>query len=253
MKKASGLMAILILLLPALGFSDGLSFRLGYFVPRAQSELWQIEFENMSFTETNFRSATLGLFYEHYFTREISLLIGLDGYSKTELGNYRDYVGYSFDEGDFAFPSDLYAPGDFEITHQFSVSITPIQMSLKLTPFGRRSGLIPYLGGGVSVYFWSVKLRGDMVDFEDEWFYEDPDLGDISIYKIVLTDAREQSRFAFGFHGFAGLMIPFARRMAFEAEVKYSVGKGKLKEAFEGFDDFDLGGFQISFGLNYWF
>jgi hypothetical protein len=252
MKKTIGLAAIMILLLPLLGFSGALSIRLGYFVPRAQSELWQIEFENMSFTKSNFQKMTFGLFYEHFFTREISLLVGVESYSPIELGNYVDYVGYSFEEGDFAFPAQYYE-GDFSISHQFSVSITPIQASLKLTPFGRKSGVIPYLGGGVSVFVWSVKLRGDMIDFQDEWVYEDPDLGDVPIYGIVSTDAREENRFAVGFHGFAGIMIPFASRLAFEAEVKYQYGKGALKDAFQDFDDFDLSGFQISLGLNYWF
>jgi hypothetical protein len=48
-------------------------------------------------------------------------------------------------------------------------------------------------------------------------------------------------------------MIPVASRLAIEAEFKYNVGKGSLGEDFEGFEDFDLGGYQISVGVNYWF
>jgi opacity protein-like surface antigen len=252
MKKTIGLIAILVLLLPTLGISGALSFRLGYFVPRAQSDLWAIEFENMSFQKSDFQTTILGIHYEHFLTKELSLVIGVDSYSQTRLGNYRDCVGYSFDEGDFAFPANIY-DGDYAIAHNFSVSSTPVQMSLKLTPFGRRSGFIPYIGGGVSLYIWSVKLLGDMVDFTDEWVYEDPDLGDVPIYSIYEAQARAESRFSVGFQAFAGFMIPVASRLAIEAEFKYSKGKGSLGEAFEGFEDFDLGGFQISLGVNYWF
>lgn len=252
MKKTIGLAAILVLLLPTLGVSGALSFRLGYFIPRAQSDLWTIEFENMDFQKSDFQTTMLGISYEHFLTKELSIVVGFDSYSRTRLGYYRDYVGYSFDEGDFAFPADIYE-GDFSIAHNFSVSSTPIQLSLKLTPLGRRSGFIPYVGAGVAVYVWSVKLIGDMVDFTDEWFYDDPDLGDVPIYGIYEAQARAESRFSFGFQGFAGFMIPVARRLALEAEFKYSYGKGNLGEAFPDFEDFDLGGYQISLGANYWF
>ncbi len=252
MKKTIGLVAILILLLPGLGFSDAISVRLAYFIPRAQSELWTIEFENMNFQKSDFQNASLGIFYEHFFSREISLLIGLDAYSQTRLGTYRDYVGYSFAEGDFAFPYQYY-DGDFDIGHNFSVSITPIQMSLKLTPLGRRSGFIPYIGGGVSLYIWSVKMRGDIIDFTDEWYYDDEDLGEVPIYGIYPTDARQETRFSVGFQGFAGVMFPIASRLALEAEFKYNYGKGSLGASFEGFDKFDLGSYQVSVGVNYWF
>ncbi|MBN2409914.1 MAG: hypothetical protein JXE07_09265 [Candidatus Aminicenantes bacterium] len=261
MKKTIGLVAILILLLPGLGLSDAISVRLAYFVPSAQSELWTIEFENMSFQKEDFRNATLGIFYEHFFSRELSLLVGLDVYSKINLGTYRDYVGYSFEDGDFAFPYQHYE-GEFDIGHQLDVAITPVQASLKLTPLGRRSGFIPYIGGGVSLYIWKVKMRGDIVDFTDEWFYEDPDLGDVPIYGIYAVNSeqwswysgdRQQSRFSVGFHGFAGVMFPIANRLAIEAEFKYSYGKGKLGDYFEDFDHFDLSSYQIAVGINYWF
>ncbi|MFZ2054622.1 MAG: hypothetical protein WAU81_10540 [Candidatus Aminicenantales bacterium] len=252
MKKTIGLVAILILLLPSLGLSDAISVRLSYFIPSAKSELWTIEFENMSFQKADFQNASLGIYYEHFFSREISLIIGLDAYSQTRLGTYRDYVGYSFAEGDFAFPYQYY-DGDFDIGHNFSVSITPIQASLKLTPLGRRSGFIPYVGGGVSLYIWSVKMRGDIIDFTDEWYYDDEDLGEVPIYGVYPTDARQESRFSVGFQGFAGVMFPIASRLALEAEFKYNYGKGSLGGSFEGFDDFDLSSYQISVGVNYWF
>jgi hypothetical protein len=44
-----------------------------------------------------------------------------------------------------------------------------------------------------------------------------------------------------------------ANKISFEAEFKYNFAKGELTEAFEGFEPFDLSGYQISVGLNYWF
>jgi len=251
MKKTIGFVAILVLLLPALGFSGALSFRLGYFVPRAKSDLWKIEFENMSFQKSDFQTTILGIQYEHFLTKELSVVIGVDSYNQTRLGYYTDFVGGTVDDLYLAFPAQYYE--GYTIEHNFSVSSTPVQLSLKLTPFGRRSGFIPYVGGGVSLYIWTVKLLGDVIYFDDEWIYEDPDLGDVLVFGVYDTRARAEGRFSFGYQAFAGFMIPVATRLAIEAECKYSRGKGSLGEAFEGFENFDLGGFQISLGVNYWF
>jgi hypothetical protein len=251
MKKTIGLLTFLVFLLSSLGFADSVSFRLGYFIPRANSDLWQIEFENMTLTKTNYQRATLGFSYEHFLSREISLVVGFESYSSLQLGYYRDYVGFSFAEGDFAFPADY--QGGFDISHQFGVWITPIQASLKLTPLGRKSSFIPYFGGGVSLVIWTVKLQGDMVDFSDPYVYDDPDFGEVDVYPIIITDARQETQLALGFQGFAGVLVPLARRLALEAEFKYNYGKGNLKDAFEGFEKFDLSGYQISVGINYLF
>ncbi len=77
MKKTIGLSALAVFLLPMLGFSDGaFSFRLGYYVPNAKSELWNIEFENMTFQKKDFNALTLGFSYEYFMTREVSLVFG---------------------------------------------------------------------------------------------------------------------------------------------------------------------------------
>jgi opacity protein-like surface antigen len=250
MKKTIGLLAGLVLLLPTLGISGALSFRLGYFVPRAESDLWKIEFENMTFQKSDFQTTTLSIFYEHFLTKELSLLVGVDTYTKTELGDYEGYVGVDVEDVYLAIPSQ-YSEG-FYISHNFSVSSTPIQLSLKLTPLGRRSGFIPFVGGGIALYVWSVKLLGDMIDFTDEVPLTDG-VNDFMGYGIYDTQARAESRFSFGFQAFAGFMIPVASRIAIEAEFKYSQCKGDLGDAFEGFQDFDLGGYQFAVGVNYWF
>jgi opacity protein-like surface antigen len=134
----------------------------------------------------------------------------------------------------------------------YSVSITPVQASIKLSPLGRRARIIPYVGGGVGLYVWSVKLQGDVIDFADEWYDID---NDVSIYPIYAYDARDESKFAIGFHGFAGISVPVANRISLDAQFKYNVAKGSFSETggFEGFEDFDLSAYQISIGLNYWF
>ena len=248
MKKSLILLLALIFLIPSFAFSNIFTFKAGLFIPRAQSDLWTTEFENMSFSKTNYTTTNFCFAYEYFLTREVSVVLGVDSFSKNKVGNYVDYVGLEFVEGDFAFPTDYVE--DFFPSHIFNISITPIQLSLKLTPMGRTWKFIPYVGGGVGLYLWSVRLNGDMVDFNDVWVYE-PD--GIDIYPITTVDAWERNRISFGYHAFGGIMVPFTKRMTFEVEFKYNIAKGELKEAFEDFEPFDLSAYQISLGLNYWF
>lgn len=248
MKKSLIFLLALIFLTPGFAFSNIFTFKAGLFIPRAQSDLWTTEFENMSFSKTNYTTTNFSFAYEYFLTREVSVVLGIDSFSKNKVGNYVDYVGIELVDGDFAFPTDYVE--DFFPTHIFNISITPIQLSLKLTPMGRKGKFIPYVGGGVGLYLWNVRLNGDLVDFDDVWVYV-PD--GIDIYPITTVDAWESNRISFGYHAFGGIMVPFTKRMTFEVEFKYNVAKGELKEAFEGFEPFDLSAYQISLGLNYWF
>ena len=59
MKNTIRVLLALAFFVPGLIFADIVSFRVGYFVPRANSDLWNIEFENMSFTKSNFQNSRL--------------------------------------------------------------------------------------------------------------------------------------------------------------------------------------------------
>lgn len=257
MKRYLILTAAALILMSALASANTMTLRGGYYFPKASGgvdSLWTIELDQMSFKKSDFNTTILGFSYEYFVTKQLGFEISVDTYSKRKGGYYMDYVGITFPEGDFAFPAADYV-GDFNITHGFNVSITPVQFSLKLMPMGRRNRFIPYVGGGVGLYFWSVGIRGEMVDFTDEWVYNDPQLGDVTIYGITQTDAREQNRVSVGYHAFAGLMFPIGDRITLSAEVRYHAAKGKFKadSAFKDFEDFDLGGYALTAGLNYWF
>ncbi|TET70911.1 MAG: hypothetical protein E3J44_05150, partial [Candidatus Aminicenantes bacterium] len=204
MKKSLILLLALIFLTPSLAFSNIFTFKAGLFIPRAQSDLWTTEFENMSFSKTNYTTTNFSFAYEYFLTREVSVVLGIDSYSKNKVGSYVDYVGIELVDGDFAFPNDYME--DFFPTHIFNISITPIQLSLKLTPMGRTGKFIPFVGGGVGLYLWNVRLNGDMVDFDDVYIYV-PD--GIDIYPITTVDAWENNRISFGYHAFGGIMVPF--------------------------------------------
>jgi len=250
MKKHIVILFALILCLPGLIFPDIVSFKVGYFIPRAMSDLWEIELENMSFTSTDFQNTNFVFGYEYFVSREFSLILSIDGYTKNKSGIYNDYIGEDIDGDVYAFDYGEGAP----ISHVFSVSSTPVQASVKFTPLGRKGKIIPFIGGGVGVYIWSVRVQGEMIDFYAGEEFIDLDLDEIVIgYPTYGVDAREENRFSFGYHAFVGFMIPIANRISLEAEVKYNRATGNFKNGFLGFDPFDLGGWTIGVGMNYWF
>jgi opacity protein-like surface antigen len=259
MKKRIILAIAVLAAAASLGFASTISFKVGYFVPSLKSDFWDTELANMSFLKSNFQAATFSFSYEGFLTSELSLVIGIDTYSKNKTGYYKDYVGVQFDEGDFALPAQYYN-GDFTPSHRLSVSITPLEFSLKVAPFGRRGKVIPYFGAGVGIYLWSVRMEGDFVDFSDEYIYDDPAGYEVPVYPIYAVDAMEGRNFgriAFGWQAFGGVQVPIANRLTVDVEAKYSSAKGKMgtnpNEGFYGFQPLDLGGVQFSLGINYWF
>ncbi len=259
MKKRIIVMIAVLAAAASLGFANTISFKVGYFVPGLKSDFWDTELANMSFVKSDFRNATFSLSYEWFLTRELSLVIGLDSYSKSMTGDYRGYVGIQFDDGDFAFPAQYYY-GDYTPSHTLSVSVTPVQFSLKVAPFGRKGKVIPYLGAGVGFYFWSMQMQGDFIDFSDEYVYDDPAGYEVPVYPVYAVDAKEGrnfARIAIGWQAFGGVEVPIANRLTIDVEAKYSSAKGKMgtdpNEGFYGFKPLDLGGVQFSLGINYWF
>lgn len=257
MKKHLTLVVLAALLLPGLAAANTLTLRMGYYVPQfkgGSNSLWDIEFNQMSFSKSGFYQGSLGVAFDFFLSPNFSLTLSADTYSRTKMGYYRDYVGIQFDEGDFAFPAELY-DGDFSISHLMGVTVTPLQASLKIAPLGRKGRLVPYFGGGVGLYIWKVNLWGDEVNFQDEWIYTDPKLGDVTIYGLTSIDTRDSNdlQFTVGYQGFAGLMFPIGNRLTLEGEIRYNSVKGKPSKSFQGFDDFDLSALVMSVGINYWF
>jgi hypothetical protein len=250
MKKYLLVFVALFLLIPVFAFSDLVTFKVGYFFPRASSDLWQVEFDQMTFEKGDFQDTVFCFTYEYFLSNQVSLALSLDGYSEKKAGNYVEYYGFVDEQ---QFYAKNYAPGS-TIAHVFTVSITPLQASIKLTPFGRRASVIPYIGGGVGAYIWTVRLQGDTIDFSypEEWW--DPDLEEVRTrYYVDPTDIRVESKFAIGFHGFVGVMVPVANRISVEGEFKFNYASGNLDPHFQGFENFDLGGYQVTIGINYWF
>jgi opacity protein-like surface antigen len=273
MKKLIVVAAGLALLVPSLAFADQFSVRLGYFMPKAvtnsyltqhaDTSLWGIEFAQMAYALQDFRGGMFGISYERFLTPNLSLVLSVDGYRRQKYGDYLDWEQAEFSDGWYAFavgnePSDI--PDIYYISHNFKVSSTPVCASIKFAPLGRKTKLIPYVGGGIGAYFWNTHIFGDMVDFSavDEngvpiYYYPDPVYGDIDLFPVIQANGRERG-IAIGYHAFAGLQFPIGYKATIDAEARYHWAKGKFDDGyFLDFEPFELGGLVVSVGFSYWF
>jgi hypothetical protein len=265
MKKLTVLIAGLIILIPSLAYSDMMTIRLGYYMPYSFSNsylsshpnsLFAIELNQMSFQASDFRGSILGVGYEFFLTRQLSFAISADFFSHETGGFYKDWVGISLNttgfQGEYAFPYPTFS-GQYEIQHSMSVSMYPVQFSLKFTPLGRKTRIIPYVGGGAGVYFLNVAVRGEMPDFSAGQVYTDPLQGNVTVYPVMLVDAHG-TRVVLGGHAFAGIMVPISYRLTLEAEARYHYATANF-HAFPASDygPINLSGLSISIGINYWF
>jgi hypothetical protein len=259
MKKLTILIAALTVLIPSLAYSDIMTFRLGYYMPNAlntylshPNSLWGIELTQMSLLPSDYRGAILGGGYEFFLTPQLSVAVSVDFLNRENGGFYLDYVANTIDNVDYAFPAQDFTGRD--ILHSFHVSMTPVQLSLKIAPLGRKTRIIPYVGAGGGAYFVRTSIYGSIVDFSQAFIYSDPDLGDVTVYQVSGANLHE-TRVVLGGHAFAGFMFPIGYRLTLEGEARYHFVKVKFKEAFPypDFDKFDLSGLSLSVGLNYWF
>jgi len=247
---------ITLLFIPSLLFSDLITFKVGYFFPRAKSDLWTSEMAHLTFAKSSFQNWSFYLGYEFFLSKKIGLAINLEGFSKVVSGIYKvDRVYSGQDEESrnvvLVVPSDRYK--DPRLKHEFRVGITPIMVSAKFCPMGRRSGFIPFLGGGIGLYFWSVGVKGVWIDFNDEHIYYDEDIDeDISAY-LVDSKVESENKVTIGYHLLGGFMLPVEKKLTLDLEFKHRFAKGRFSEFFSSFGSFDIGGFQISIGLNYMF
>ncbi len=203
-------------------FSQSVCMKIGVFAPRLESDLWQINMENLTFGKSDLTAVYYSGEFEYYFNRSASVSVEIGSYSKSVFAQYRDY---EFDDG-----SPIY--------QDISLRIVPVEATLKYYPTGHRHSLNPFIGAGAGVYAYTYQQSGSFINFEDG---------------SVTDGMAETRRFAFGLNGRAGLAFRFQSRLAILLEGKYQYVKGSLSEYFEGFESLDLSGFAVNAGIQFFF
>lgn len=240
MKKILMLAAAAVLLAPIGVLAQGewyplktgsVSFRIGYFMPTGNSDIWDDNTFDLTYEVADFNNYLVGVEFNYFASRFVTIGFAIDYYKKSITTNYRDYV------------DDL---GN-EIIQDLTLEIVPLTGTVKFTPLGsgspgyrgqRGSPVVPWVGGGVGIYPFNYQELGEFIDFTDMSIYD----GDFLAEGV-----------AFGFHVAGGVVFPIGLDWDAFAEFRYAIVKGDMGEEFLGFNEMDLGGTSLIFGASYRF
>ena len=200
--------------------AQSLNLKTGLFVPFLNSDLWEINRNNLEFEKADMIDLYYGLEYEWFLSRNFSLSFEGGVYKKEKRSYYRDF---EFEDGVL-------------IPQNISLRITSLEGQLKFYPVGRRRSFYPFLSAGVGGYFWKYEQWG---------YFIDNFTGDVS------EGYSDSSKLALGFSGRVGMIYRIGRNTGLSAEARYLYLKDDLGEYFQGFDKLDMSGISIHLGIHF--
>ncbi len=208
-----------LLLSITLSFSSSLKLKFGVFSPQCNSDIWEINFENLILQKSDFKAPITSFEYEQMITKNISFSFEAGKIEREEVAT--EYRDYEYEDGTPIAQGIYYKINMYEIGARFY-------------PLPRRSRLYPYFGVSAGLYHYIYNQYGEFIDFEEGVVFDGDFLAD---------------QYAFGLSLNAGLSFNISRFVFIGVEGKYLTLKGDLGSEFEGFEPIDLSGVSTLFVL----
>jgi hypothetical protein len=200
--------------------AQSLTFKIGLFNPTLNSDIWEINMDNLAFDKKDLQGQYYGLEYEQAMSRNLSVFLEGGHYTKDHYSFYSDY---EYDDG-----SPIY--------QNLALQVTSLELGFKFYPLGQRMRFAPYFGASGGIYYWQYEMWGDFIDVVEGTVDEDQYV--------------EASAYTPGFSGKAGILFRPARNLGFTAEARYQYLKGELSSFFEGFEKLDMNGLILTVGFS---
>ena len=202
-------------------------FTLGYFRvkgddSRVDGDVILNNHGSLIFDTDEFNSFTYGAEYLFALTDYIELGAGISYYQGSTPSIYQ----FTDDDG-------------FEIAQELKLRQIPMSATARFLPLGRRGGVQPYIGAGITVINWRYTETGDFVDFED----------------LVFPGRFEASGTEVGPVILAGVRFPVSDMWTVGGEFRWHKADGDTGGIEEGFlgDKIDLGGTTFNFAVHFRF
>ena len=202
-----------------------LTFQIGAFLPKGESgrvegDVLAIDRQYLLFNVGDFNGVLVGGDWSFALGRHIEASAGFGYYQASVPTVYEAWVN---EDGS-------------EIEQDLKLRIMPATAVVRWLPRGPRAALQPYIGGGLSVYFWRYSETGEFLATDE------------SIYSA----AYEQSGTSVGPVAVFGLRGLVSQAAMIGVEGRYQWGEGDLSQDFLG-EKIDLGGFSILATFGYRF
>ena len=153
---------------PAASAQQAVNFFIGGFIPRsldgrpsddvlvADSATLATFDQSSGINVSNFNNVTFGGEWLVGFGSHFEGGLGIGYYAKTVSTSYADFTDQNGNE----------------IQQDLRLRIVPFTATVRFLPLGRRSFVVPYVGGGVGVFAWHYSETGRFVDFTDNSIFQ---------------------------------------------------------------------------------
>jgi hypothetical protein len=118
-----------------------------------------------------------------------------------------------------------------EVDSDLELRLVPIAFTVRLLPFGQRSPIQPYVGGGLGIINWRYRETGEFIDF--------------GAGREIIVDTFEESGSSTGPIFLGGVRFA-GQRITAGGEVRFHDAEGDLPNDFAG-PKIDLGGWTYNF------
>lgn len=206
------------------GSENGLRIQLGLFEPDADSQYWDVSFNDFTGDASDFEDVSFGIDYARDLRGNLLLFVGGSIYEGSTDQAYLDFVD----------------AGDDPIVHDTTLSLATatLGLAMRLAPEG--SPVVPYVGVGGGLYAWTLEESGDFIDFT---------VSPIEIFPATF----EEDGVVAGWYWMAGLEVPVSSSLSLFAQGRWHNAEDELEGDFVDLGDLDLSGREISAGLSWRF
>jgi outer membrane protein W len=200
-------------------YFQSVNLKIGLFQPNMNSDLWEVNMENLALNKQDMQEIYYAIEYEFFFNPRLSLCVEAGHYEKEHFSQYTEY---EYDDG-----SPIY--------QNIALSVTSIELNLKIYPIGHKRIVNPYIGGGLGINSWHYEQWGDFLNFDD---------------LTVSEGYADTKAYTLGFNAKAGFLFRIKQNVGFSFEARYLYLQGQLSSLFEGFEKLDMSGMAYSLGIN---
>ena len=208
--------------------SGSWSFRGGFAMPNAGSDIFRFTENQLTVNHGDFSSVDLGADLAFALTPRLDLVFDIAYSGMGKESEFRNFVDNN----------------NLPIQQHTSFSRVPLSVNVRyyLADRGRQIGryawvparFTPYVGGGVGFLNYNFSQKGDFID--------DSTLA-------VFPDAFVSNGWAPLAQAFAGVEYSLGSSWALRAEARYLTANAALSQDFEGFHRIDLSGFTTNVGF----
>lgn len=208
------------------------ALRLGWAVPRAGSDLFDLVTDSLTLDRSDFATATIQAELGVRVGERLDLTLGVGHAESSSRSEFVNWV----------------EEGDLPIEQTTTFRRTPIEVGVKgyLRERGRAISRFawvpyrwaPYVGGGAGVMVYAFEQSGDFVDYET---------AEIFTRDFVSEGAAPTAHVA------AGLDVSLSPHLLLTGEGRYQWASAELSDDFDAFDPIDLSGFQLTAGVAFRF